>query len=167
MAASSLLRWGIMLSAAALVLAVALRLQDQQPFQSRFLSTASAPTKHCYKSIRTHDQEQPTAQCFSVQDGFFQEVTGETVQEPQSEGYAIPESLDDARSRIKAYLDKNPGAGTKDQWLRGVGWDQAYYGRMPTAVRPSSPSPLFCLLFPRKHFKLIRVRAFTNICKLG
>lgn len=177
MAASSLLRWGIMLSAAALVLAVALRLQDQQPFQSRFLSTASAPTKHCYKSIRTHDQEQPTAQCFSVQDGFFQEVTGETVQEPQSEGYAIPglwdghghllqygeflhsvdlfgsESLDDARSRIKAYLDKNPGAGTKDQWLRGVGWDQAYYGRMPTAVRSPPPTPFFLPPFSSQTFQ--------------
>ncbi|KAL7948921.1 amidohydrolase family domain-containing protein [Trichoderma barbatum] len=43
------------------------------------------------------------------------------------------QSLDDVRDRIKKYLAANPGAGTKDQWLRGVGWDQSAFGRMPTA----------------------------------
>ncbi|PTB68043.1 hypothetical protein BBK36DRAFT_1114348 [Trichoderma citrinoviride] len=42
-------------------------------------------------------------------------------------------SLDDVRDRIKKYLAANPGAGTKDRWLRGVGWDQSAFGRMPTA----------------------------------
>ena len=160
MAGSPLLRWGIILSAAVFALAVALRLQPQ-PFQVPFLTSTSKPTTHCYQSVRTHDQEQPTAQCFSVSDGVFTEVTGVSAQE-SSEGYVIPglwdghghllqygeflhsvdlfgsESLDDARSRIKEYLKANPEAGTKDQWLRGVGWDQAYYGRMPTAVCPLS-----------------------------
>lgn len=44
------------------------------------------------------------------------------------------QSLDEVRARIKAYLAANPEAGTKDHWLRGVGWDQAAFGRMPTAV---------------------------------
>ena len=43
-------------------------------------------------------------------------------------------SLDDVRDRIKKYLAANPGAGTKDRWLRGVGWDQSAFRRMPTAV---------------------------------
>jgi predicted amidohydrolase YtcJ len=47
-------------------------------------------------------------------------------------------SLDDVRDRIKKYLAANPGAGTKDHWLRGVGWDQSAFGRMPTAVSARS-----------------------------
>ncbi|RFU76676.1 amidohydrolase ytcj [Trichoderma arundinaceum] len=43
------------------------------------------------------------------------------------------QSLDDVRDRIKAYLAANPEAGTSGQWLRGVGWDQSVFGRMPTA----------------------------------
>ncbi|KAL6819293.1 amidohydrolase family domain-containing protein [Trichoderma camerunense] len=42
-------------------------------------------------------------------------------------------SLDEVRDRIKTYLAANPGAGTKGQWLRGIGWDQSAFGRMPTA----------------------------------
>ncbi|GJN70846.1 hypothetical protein PLIIFM63780_002561 [Purpureocillium lilacinum] len=42
-------------------------------------------------------------------------------------------SLDEARDRIAAYRAANPGAGTKDNWIRGVGWDQAAFGHMPTA----------------------------------
>ncbi|KAJ6440426.1 amidohydrolase 3 [Purpureocillium lavendulum] len=42
-------------------------------------------------------------------------------------------SLDDARDRIAAYRAANPGAGTASSWIRGVGWDQAAFGRMPTA----------------------------------
>ncbi|KAH6609678.1 hypothetical protein Trco_003024 [Trichoderma cornu-damae] len=43
------------------------------------------------------------------------------------------QSLDDVRDRIKTYLAANPEAGTKHHWLRGVGWDQSVFGRMPTA----------------------------------
>ena len=45
------------------------------------------------------------------------------------------ETLVDVRDRIKAYLEANPAAGSKDNWVRGVGWDQTAFGRMPTAVR--------------------------------
>ena len=44
-------------------------------------------------------------------------------------------SADDVRSRLKTYLDAHPGAGGKDEWLRGTGWDQMALGGMPTAVR--------------------------------
>uniref|UniRef100_A0A8H7NG38 Amidohydrolase 3 domain-containing protein n=1 Tax=Bionectria ochroleuca TaxID=29856 RepID=A0A8H7NG38_BIOOC len=44
------------------------------------------------------------------------------------------ESLEDVRTRVKEYLNANPDAGSKDHWLRGVGWDQTAFGRMPTAA---------------------------------
>jgi hypothetical protein len=44
---------------------------------------------------------------------------------------SLPKALD----RVKAYATAHPDAGTETQWLRGVGWDQAAFGRMPTAVR--------------------------------
>ncbi|KAM5352365.1 hypothetical protein ACJ41O_005088 [Fusarium nematophilum] len=46
------------------------------------------------------------------------------------------ETLDEVRTRIKTYLAANPGAGSKDNWVRGVGWDQTFFGRMPTAQDP-------------------------------
>lgn len=79
--------------------------------------------------------------------------------ETTSEGYAIPglwdghghllqygeflhsvdlfgtTSLDEARTRVREYADKNPQAGSKTEWITGVGWDQMAYGQMPTAVR--------------------------------
>ncbi|KAI9167646.1 putative amidohydrolase YtcJ [Paramyrothecium foliicola] len=43
-------------------------------------------------------------------------------------------SLDEARRRIKEYVEDNPGAGSNSSWIRGVGWDQTLLGRMPTAA---------------------------------
>lgn len=47
-------------------------------------------------------------------------------------------TLQEVRDRIKDYLKSNPEAGSKDVWLRGVGWDQTAFGRMPTAVSSMS-----------------------------
>lgn len=134
-------------------------------------SSQSKETVHCYKGVRTQDESKPSAVCFSVVDGRFTQVfetpedlsADSVVVEP---GYVIPglwdghghllqygeflhsvdlfgsQSLDDVRTRVKAYVAANPGAGTKDHWVRGVGWDQTAFGRMPTAVSlPSLPSP--------------------------
>lgn len=161
--ASSILRWGLTLLTALIALAFALRLQTQQP-----LGSASPTITHCYTSIRTHDSDTPVAQCFTIQDGVFtavtsrEEATGDEIIE--HEGYVMPglwdghghllqygeflhsvdlfgaESLQDVRGRIKKYIDENPGAGTKGNWVRGVGWDQTFFGRMPTAVSPPFPS---------------------------
>lgn len=147
----------------AVALAVAMRLQ-QQP-----ITDAGDAKTYCYKAVRTHDKNQATASCFSVQNGVFNRVWAESddsesvvSQDKTIDGYVIPglwdghghlmaygeflhsvdlfgaKSLSEAKDRIKAYLKKNPEAGTKDQWVRGVGWDQDVYGRMPTAVSPSS-----------------------------
>jgi predicted amidohydrolase YtcJ len=169
--ASSFARWGLLtLSLAVVAFAVALRLQQPltDPFTGFFSSSSSQETVHCYKAVRTQDEDLPAARCFSVVDGLFSRVvktaeevvpTGQIdspiVQDP---GYVIPglwdghghllqygeflhsvdlfgsKSLEDVRDRMKKYVTANPGAGSKDHWVRGVGWDQTAFGRMPTAV---------------------------------
>ena len=40
------------------------------------------------------------------------------------------------KARIKQYIKTHPGVGTKGNWIRGIGWDQANFNSiMPTAVR--------------------------------
>ncbi|RSM10435.1 hypothetical protein CEP52_003598 [Fusarium oligoseptatum] len=144
------LRWGLPIIIVAL--AVAYRLQ--QPLKTNLAT-------YCYTGVRTHDSELPSAQCFSVVDGVFTAVRNKEVDDQllnQTDGYVIPglwdghghllqygeflhsvdlfgaQTLDEVRSRIKKYLVENPGAGSKDNWVRGVGWDQTFFGRMPTAA---------------------------------
>lgn len=40
-------------------------------------------------------------------------------------------------ARVEAYYEEAAagGVGSRDDWLRGLGWDQMAMGRMPTAVR--------------------------------
>lgn len=47
------------------------------------------------------------------------------------------ESVAEIRTRIKEFLNAHEGEGygTRYRWIRGIGWDQAYFGGvMPTAV---------------------------------
>jgi hypothetical protein len=156
----ALLRWGLTLSVALIAIALAYRLQ--QPLQASPPSAAAAPATHCYQSVRTHDADRPSAQCFSVRDGVFEDIWVPDVSIAATTGHVIPglwdghghllqygeflhsvdlfgsKSLDEVKDRMKAYLDTNPGAGSEDQWLRGVGWDQTFFGRMPTAVSHST-----------------------------
>ena len=47
------------------------------------------------------------------------------------------ESVGEIRTRIKSFLKAHEGEGygTPEKWVRGIGWDQAYFGGvMPTAV---------------------------------
>jgi predicted amidohydrolase YtcJ len=164
MALSPLLRWSSIISA---IVAVVLAYSYQQhPFL--FADFGDPLPVYCYKSVRTHDSEQPSAECFSVKDGSFAGVWAQDSQQSPhrikeadvsiSDGYVIPglwdghghllqygeflhsvdlfgsQSLDEVKDRVKTYLAANPEAGTKDHWLRGVGWDQSVFGRMPTAV---------------------------------
>ncbi|KAK3937890.1 putative amidohydrolase YtcJ [Diplogelasinospora grovesii] len=43
------------------------------------------------------------------------------------------QSVEEILSRLRAYVDSHPGAGSKDEWVRGIGWDQMALGGMPTA----------------------------------
>lgn len=52
------------------------------------------------------------------------------------------ESVQEVRERIKTFLNEHDGEGYggKDKWIRGIGWDQAYFGGvMPTAVGALPP----------------------------
>ncbi len=52
------------------------------------------------------------------------------------------ESVLEVRTRIKEFLKKHQGEGygSREKWIRGIGWDQAYFGGvMPTAVSHSAP----------------------------
>ncbi|KAG5981060.1 hypothetical protein E4U55_003334 [Claviceps digitariae] len=149
---------------------------------SPFRSVANAST-YCYRGIRTHDHDNPSAQCFTVVDGTFARVWSDPNIEKTLEsssaaslspfsssswnvsagkpelldGYVIPglwdghghlmswgeflhsvdlfdvKTISGVRDRVKTYLHTNPTSGTKTFWLRGTGWDQDLYGRMPTA----------------------------------
>ncbi|KAG5941515.1 hypothetical protein E4U53_007392 [Claviceps sorghi] len=146
-------------------------------FTPSFASPASPPpvanaSTHCYRGIRTHDPDNPSAQCFTVVNGTFARVWGgaSTDETPASsasscpprddgpvDGFVMPglwdghghlmawgeflhsvdlfnvQTIDGVRERLRTHLESHPGAGTKTFWLRGTGWDQDLYGRMPTA----------------------------------
>lgn len=44
-------------------------------------------------------------------------------------------SIADVRERLLSYLASHEGVGGRDDWIRGIGWDQMALGGMPTAVR--------------------------------
>ncbi|KAI8966546.1 amidohydrolase family-domain-containing protein [Daldinia sp. FL1419] len=126
---------------------------------------------HCYRSVRTNSAVEPYVNCFSVSPaGKFSKVfrAGADMEltEDSSPGYAMPglwdghghllqygeflnsidlfgsASMDDVRSRVREYLGQNAEAGSKDEWLRGVGWDQMTLGEMPTASDLSADEEL-------------------------
>lgn len=60
------------------------------------------------------------------------------------------ESMLEVRTRIKAFLKKHKseGYGSREKWIRGIGWDQKYFaGVMPTAVGHSASFILLVLTF--------------------
>ncbi|KAF9779118.1 hypothetical protein IL306_002491 [Fusarium sp. DS 682] len=147
-----LIRWGLILPLIIVAFAVAYRLQ--QPLTA---SDEEDSATYCYNSIRTHDSDQAEAQCFTVTNGLFTAVGPRDADQTMIDGYVIPglwdghghllqygeflhsvdlfgaQTLEEVRTRIKGYIAANPGAGSKDNWVRGVGWDQTFFGRMPTA----------------------------------
>jgi hypothetical protein len=166
-----LVRWGFGVSIIAVVVAVVIRLQ--QPLLGPEDASKGSGTKtYCYRGVRTHDDAHPSADCFTVAGGTFTDVftrdsTAAGSEQDVLPGYVIPglwdghghllqygeflhsvdlfgsSSLEDVRQRLRAYVVAHPGAGTKDSWIRGIGWDQTTFGRMPTAVSTS----LSCMAF--------------------
>ncbi|KAJ8121762.1 hypothetical protein O1611_g10016 [Lasiodiplodia mahajangana] len=117
---------------------------------------------HCYQGIRTNVAVDAGVNCFSVSSsGKFSKVfsvsSDSQLAETAHPGYAMPglwdghghllqygeflnsvnlfgsETMDEVRSRVHKYVDEHPGAGTAQEWIRGVGWDQMTLGAMPTA----------------------------------
>jgi len=119
-------------------------------------------------SLRTLNASLPHAKCFRTQNGYFTEVLSEKPIEEQFtslDGHVFPgiieshghilqygemlesvslygaESVEEVRIRVKEWLGrhKGEGYGSREKWIRGIGWDQAYFGGiMPTAVRIGS-----------------------------
>ncbi|EFX03200.1 metal-dependent amidohydrolase [Grosmannia clavigera kw1407] len=163
----SLSSLALLVAAAALALAVAY-FRDSVNFGTSLQSAASAPQTYCYEGIKTLAEDQPSARCFSVVDGHFTEVfTPENeLDSPSLSGYVIPglwdghghliqygeflQSVDlfgstaakDIRKRLLDYIGTHQGIGSKDQWLRGFGWDQMAMGGMPTAALLESDEKL-------------------------
>ncbi|TAQ86172.1 hypothetical protein B7494_g5503 [Chlorociboria aeruginascens] len=110
------------------------------------------------------DSSLPSPQCFRVQNGIFTEILSEKPNSNEVaitlNGFVLPgiieshghilqygemlesvslygaESIKEVRVRIKEFLKKHrdEGYGSREKWLRGIGWDQAYFGGiMPTA----------------------------------
>jgi predicted amidohydrolase YtcJ len=150
----------LVLSVTAGIIAIILAITPPSGFQLPFLSSDKT---YCYDSVRTAANDlESGGKCFSVTaDGIFSRVwivanDGSKGSEIQK-GAVIPglwdghghvlgygdslsiadlyfaSSLDDSLSRLKEYSEKHPGSGSKAEWLRGSGWDQAAFGRMPTA----------------------------------
>ncbi|KAF2263592.1 hypothetical protein CC78DRAFT_518242 [Lojkania enalia] len=117
---------------------------------------------YCYASIETLSPGTSYVDCFSVLDGKFSRVfmddTSHKLTKDAREGHVIPglwdghghllrygelmnsvnlfgtRSMDDVKERLLRYKAGHKEAGTSDQWLRGIGWDQANFeGRWPVA----------------------------------
>lgn len=164
MSSPPLLRWGLLLSLAAIALALFLRpadFNDQvQAIIAQFpLPSQSESQTFCYQGVRTPSGSD-VGNCFTVRDGKFSDVftSGPEDEVKALPGYAYPglwdahghllqygeflhsvdlfgsEEVEEVRRRVGVYLDEHPGVGGRDEWIRGVGWDQMVLGGMPTAV---------------------------------
>ena len=153
--------WYLSTCAALAVAVLAYAFRTQTPLVS---PTDGGDLIYCYDSITTLSNGSPRANCFSVSpSGTFSRVFAAAPSEAgadaiTSSGAAIPglwdghghlmqfgewlqavnlfgsSSLNEAVSRVDAYLAQHPDAGSATNWIRGAGWDQAAFGRMPTAV---------------------------------
>jgi predicted amidohydrolase YtcJ len=114
---------------------------------------------YCYRSIKTLSLDNTEAKCFSVSpNGIFTQVFKVDIDGSNvisSDKYVIPglwdghahliglgellqtaqlygsKDLDDVLERTRKYMDANPGIGSREDWISGMGWDQAVFGRMP------------------------------------
>ncbi|KAK7716958.1 hypothetical protein SLS63_010858 [Diaporthe eres] len=144
---SLLLRGGLWLSFAVVVVAVYLGLQG--PLQQVFTSAPQGQT-FCYsKGVTTRFSTESSAACFTVEDGQFGEVfTPASEPADLRPGHAIPglwdghghlsqygeflhsvdlfgsTSVKDAKHRLTDYVLGHEGVGSREDWIRGVGWDQ-------------------------------------------
>ncbi|KAJ2989467.1 hypothetical protein NUW58_g3453 [Xylaria curta] len=118
---------------------------------------------HCYQGVRSNGAADEDVNCFSVsRTGKFSKVfkasSDSKLSETAHPGYAIPGlwdghghllqygeflnsvdlfgsmTMDEVRGRVRQYINDHPGAGTAQEWIRGVGWDQMALGAMPTAA---------------------------------
>ncbi|KAH9862769.1 hypothetical protein J1614_010862 [Plenodomus biglobosus] len=120
-------------------------------------------TTYCYESVNTLSGGGNDAECFNIYNGKFTKViakgSSSVLQRLDANtGHVIPglwdghghllqfgESLDsvsifgaasmqEVQKRLREYKVTRPETGSKKEWLRGVGWDQANFGgKWPTS----------------------------------
>ncbi|KAG9194047.1 hypothetical protein G6011_04082 [Alternaria panax] len=147
---------------AALIYQLGLHAFISEHVPSTLFPNLFVPT-HCYKNVRTLSSKLGRAECFTINDGkfssvFVDEASDEVVKQART-GYVYPglwdghghliqfgesldsvslfgaESMDEVQKRLVEYKAARPEKGSSEQWLRGVGWDQAHFeGRWPTAA---------------------------------
>lgn len=126
-------------------------------------------TIYCYETVTTLFDHGLESNCFTVSSsGIFSRVSADGVDtSSKRKGHVIPglidghghllqfgellqsvnifgaNSLNDAIKRVEEYHDQNPESGSATEWIRGTGWDQAAFGRMPTAVSRSGAETLW------------------------
>ena len=126
------------------------------------INNRQSPQTFCYDSITGSIPEK--ANCFSISTsaGLFSDVftlDAASAAKHRRPGHVLPglwdghghllpygellhsinlfgsKSLGEATERVRKYVEENPGEGGREEWVRGVGWDQAAFeGKMPTAV---------------------------------
>lgn len=121
----------------------------------------SSEVTYCYQSVLSESGSTFDINCFKVSpSGTFAKTFSKSTDDGYEvrAGHVIPglwdghghllqygellhsvnvfgaKSLDEVRTRVIEYTAKHPNIGSRSEWIRGVGWDQAAYGRMPTAV---------------------------------
>jgi hypothetical protein len=145
------------------------------------LSPRQGSSTYCYETITTLSDNASKSNCFTVSSsGVFSRVFANSADASSPrKGHVIPglidghghlmqlgellqsvnifgsSSLDDAIKRVEDYLEHNPESGSKTEWTRGTGWDQAAFGRMPTAV--SRFGPLLRLRYIYLHLKCLKI----------
>ncbi|CAI6334549.1 unnamed protein product [Periconia digitata] len=124
------------------------------PFQQMLGET------HCYAAIKTNSDDKSQSNCFTVKNGLFERVfSNQSLGKSNTKtGYVIPglwdghghllqlgelrnsvdlfgaKAMSEVHERIIEYQSHHILAGTSEQWLRGVGWDQATFGKWPSAI---------------------------------
>ncbi|KAF2119693.1 amidohydrolase family-domain-containing protein [Lophiotrema nucula] len=117
---------------------------------------------YCYASVQTLSTGVSSPDCFSVSNGKFSRVfideTSFDVTKDARTGHVIPglwdghghllqygelmnsvnlfgtKSMKEVQSRLVDYKSRHQEAGTSEEWIRGVGWDQANFdGKWPVS----------------------------------
>jgi hypothetical protein len=148
---------------AAIAYQVVPKINFPEPFVVKVIRQLFLDTK-CYISVTTLSSRIPHAECISIgRDGRFTKVFLDETSYPyikeQRKGHVIPgfwdghghllqygelmnsanlfgaKSMKEIKERLVAYKSSNEEAGTREQWLRGIGWDQANFGgKWPVSV---------------------------------
>jgi hypothetical protein len=131
--------------------------------RSQYFSSEKRYKVYCYDDVTTLSKGTPKAKCFSVSEAgsilnIWKNIEDAPTHREIRKGAVIPglwdghghilqlgealqsvnlfdaTSMKETLALVSQYVEKHPDAGSSQKWIRGIGWDQAIYGNMPTAV---------------------------------